>query len=128
MHRVGRANSTLDAINNEDWHDRAEDLVHNYRVVLILYLNHGDFHEILRLIHLSPNKYLASCFIEHLFDSLEVPLIHYSGVVLAVLLPIRVEFFERNLQLFDKLWENFPFYHDIILAHTHLASIEELSP
>src|ERR1700753_1123975 len=112
MHRVCCTDSSLNIINHEDWHDWAKNLGDNGGVILILDLNHGKLNEILRLVHFSTNQYLASSFIKHFLNPLEVSLVDYPGEILASLLTVRKEFLQGYLQLFDECWENFLLYHN----------------
>lgn len=114
-----------------DWENGEEGpkaFVGDEAVVDVVDLDHGRLDEEIALIHGAAEDNLAIGRVEHLLETLELPLVHDAAIVGRVAGAIGVELVEGILHLLDEGGHDFAVDEGAVLADADLACIERLRP
>lgn len=125
---VGDSDGLIEVLDWEDWHQWAERLVLDERVVLGVDNDDSWLNVLLRCVGLTADDNAALCGVEHLLDAIEVILRDNAGKVLRVLGSLWVELLHGDLHLLNELVQDILIDHSVVLRYADLAGVEEFTP
>lgn len=125
---VGDADGFVEVVDGVDGDDGPEGLLDEEAVGYVVDLHHRRLEEPVCFVHGAAQEDLAFGLVEHLLQTLPLPVVDDAGVVRRVLNPVWVELFNYLFELFEEGREDFFVDEDTILRDADLACVERLRP
>lgn len=125
---VGDPDGLVEVLDWENWHQWAEGLVLDERVVLGVDNDDSWLNVLLRCVGLTTDNNATLRGVEHLLDAVEVVLGDDASKVLGVLGSLWVELLHGDLHLFNELVQDILVDHGVVLRNADLTGVEEFAP